>query len=154
MAPYATDRWTCLCCLTSPARIMPGLAPLHTFQLMITKGVNMTKSCHTKYHVTPPKYKPPTHSVSSPDQPLAMGVTPDFVHGCPRRHTWSIMASREAFGQRCGALESEGRQAKLRFKLLNYTHTRGIRPYPPWSATITTSRSRRQNSISHRNRFF
>ena len=31
----------------------------------------------------------------------------------------------QAFGQRCGALESEGRQAKLRFKLLNYTHTRG-----------------------------
>ena len=54
-----------------------------------------------------------------------MGVTPDFVHGCPRGHTWSILGLREAFGQRCGALESEGRQAKLRYKLLNYTHTRG-----------------------------
>ena len=54
-----------------------------------------------------------------------MGVTLDFVNGCPRGHTWSIFGLREAFGQRCGALESEGRQAKLRFKLLNYTHTRG-----------------------------
>ena len=54
-----------------------------------------------------------------------MGVTPDFVNGCPRGHMWSILGLQEAFGQRCGALESEGRLAKLRFKLLNYTHTRG-----------------------------
>ena len=44
------------------------------------------------------------------------------VHVDIRGQFWALW---EAFGQRCGALESEGRQAKLRFKLLNYTHTRG-----------------------------
>ena len=60
-----------------------------------------------------------------------MGVTPDVVNGCPRGHTWSILGLRESFWQRCGALESVGRQAKLRFKLLEYTHTRGSDLPPP-----------------------
>ena len=64
-----------------------------------------------------------------------------LIHnGCPHVHTWTyeirvvnVGLTGSIWAQRCrwGALEYEGRQAKLRFKLIEYTHTRGSDLTPP-----------------------